>query len=289
MSIRFSAMVLVACACARSVHADRWGPVKHTEFHSAAGTHRLKIDPDPDWPDKPGHCRATLYRGNKEVWSRYLINNHAPVRVFVADSGKYVVTMDEWHSVGELPVVIYGRLGRLVRVHSTDSLGLAEDVLHIKRTVSSYWWNEDSVSFFGPDDETFIIRLHWGKWIVLDLRAGYVMQEEASSRDGLHVRDERKWKALQAYRQKELAARAIAMLSSTDAGERKTAALICGQEKLTQAIPRLRELLNDKESFATDGPAGWTRVYFVRQAAKEALEAMGQAVEHVIVEEPETR
>ena len=84
-----------------------------------------------------------------EIWSRFLINNHSPVRVFVSDSGKYVVTMDEWHSVGELPVVVYGQRGELIRVHSTDSLGLKDDVLQITITASSYWWNEDSVIFSG--------------------------------------------------------------------------------------------------------------------------------------------
>ena len=124
------------------------------EFRSENGQHLLKLEPRDDWPDKPGHCRATLYRldGNKrtEKWSRFLINNHAPVQVFVSNSGNYVLTMDEWHSVGELPVVIYGRRGELIRVHSTDSLGLGNDIEHIKMTDSSFWWNEDSVSFLRP-------------------------------------------------------------------------------------------------------------------------------------------
>jgi len=34
-------------------------------------------------------------------------------------------------------------------------------------------------------------------------------------------------------------------------------------------------------------PKEWTRVYFVRKSAKEALEAMGEKVQAVIIEEPE--
>ena len=71
--------------------ADSWGPIEKTEFSSENRKHVLKISPHPDWPDKPGHCRATLYTvegaERREVWSRFLVNNHAPVRVFVSDSG----------------------------------------------------------------------------------------------------------------------------------------------------------------------------------------------------------
>lgn len=244
--IPYTIVVLLLMLTSHS-RADSWGPVKKTEFYSVNRAHMLKIEPHPDWPSKPGHCRATLFRGQKEVWSRHLVNNHAPVRVFVADSGEYVVTMDEWHNVGDLPVVIYGRDGELVRVHSTDSLGLKDDVLHIKMTVSSYWWNENSISFFGPDDEMFFIRLHWGKWIVLELRNGHLFQkEETFFRDDLRKQHEQKWKKLEEYRQKKLAEQGIQMLSSKDSTDsktkdstdRKTGALRSSQEKLKSSATK---------------------------------------------------
>ncbi len=268
------------------VCADEWGSVTRTEFYSENRKYMLRIKPHPDWPDKPGHCKATLYKGDKKVWSRYLINNHAPVSIFVADSGEYVITMDEWHSVGELPVVIYGDYGELVRVHSTDSLGLKDDILHINTSVSSYWWNEDSVSFFGPEDKYFFIRLHWGKWIVLDLYSGKLYPEEINFyNDELSRKHEKEWPKLLEYRQMMLAKHATRMLDSENAEERKTGALLCGQEKLAKAIPALREMLNDNASYKTNDPKEWTQVYFVRKAAREALEAMGQKVEGVITEE----
>jgi hypothetical protein len=287
---RFLNIAFLICALSFQARADSWGPVKKTEFFSENRKHMLKIEPHPDWPNKPGHCRATLFRGQKKVWSRHLINNHAPVRVFVADSGQYVLTMDEWHSVGELPVVIYGPRGELVRVHSTDSLGLKDDTLHIDRTISSYWWNENSISFFGPDEAKFFIRLHWGKWIVLDLRRGDLFQkEEMFFRDDLRKQHEQEWEKLVQYRQQTLAKHAIRMLGSEEAQDRQTGALLSGQEKLKEAISRLRKLLDDKESFSTNVPKEWTRVYFVRKAAKEALEAMGEKVQAVIIEEPDNR
>ena len=214
---RILVTTLLMCAVAATVCADSWGPVEQTEFFSENRKHMLKIGPHADWPSKPGHYRATLFKGKKEVWSRHLINNHAPVRVFVADSGDYVLTMDEWHSVGDLPVVIYGRRGDLIRVHSTDSLGLADDIMHIKMTVSSYWWNENSISFFGPKEQKFFIRLHWGKWIVLDLRRGDLfLKDETFFRDDLRQQHEKQWAELLKYRQGALAKHAIRMLGIGD-------------------------------------------------------------------------
>ncbi|WP_146462338.1 hypothetical protein [Rubripirellula tenax] len=174
----------------------------------------MRIEPHNNWPDKPGHCRGILYRLNgekrNEIWSRFLVNNHAPVSVFVANTGNYVVTMDEWHSVGELPVVVYGKRGELVRVHSTDSLGLKDDIEHIKQTVSSYWWNEDSTSFFGPEGETFFIRLHWGKLLMLELRDGDLMDDEWYEIAKGWAMPEKKWKALHDYAKQKLGAKPTA-------------------------------------------------------------------------------
>jgi len=251
----------------------------------------LKISPHPDWPDKPGHCRATLYgvegAKRREIWSRFLINNHAPVRVFVADSGEYVVTMDEWHSVGELPIVVYGKRGELIRVHSTDSLGLKDDVLHIKRTVSSYWWNEDSMSFFGPDEETFFIRLHWGKLVFISLEDGDLMDEGwYTVHKGWRMPAE-KWKCLHDHARAEVRERALLWLRSENPAERKTGAAISGSEKLGEAIPRLRSLLTDQASLIRGTTTKRFRAYYVREAAKQAIENMGEQCDGVVVEIPD--
>jgi hypothetical protein len=288
---QFLNIAFLMCAMPFLAHADTWRAAEKAEFFSENRKYMLKIEPHPDWANKPGHCRATLFRGKKEIWSRHLINNEAPVRVFVADSGQYVLTMDEWGNVGKLPVVIYGPIGELVRVHSTDSLGFKGDsVGHIKRSISSYWWNEDSVSFFAPGDEKFFIRLYWGKWIVLDLGSGALFEKEQTFfRDDLRRDHEQEWKKLVQYRQKTLAKHAIRLLGPEIAEDRKTGALVSGQEKLREAIPALRKLLDDKEYGSTYTGKDWTRVYYVRKAAKEALEAMGEKVQPVIIEEPDNR
>jgi len=285
--IVFIAAVLSCLATPLSL-ADIWGPIEQTEFSSENGKHLLKISPHAYGPLRPGHCRATLYAvegaRRTEVWSRFLINDHAPVDVFVSDSGEYVLTMDEWGHVGKLPVVMYGERGQLIRVHSTDSLGLSDDM---ETTVSSYWWNLDAISFFGPEEEVFFIRLHCGKWIVLELRTGNVLQKEKTFfRDELRKQHEQKWKTLEEYREKALAEHAIQILSSADAHDRKTGALVCGQEKLTRAIPKLRRLLADRAWFTLSSGTESTIVLYARQAAKGALEAMGQRVGKVVTTLP---
>ncbi len=205
----------IALVCNQSLCGlDRWGPITKLEFPSENGKYLLRIEPHDAWPNKPGHCRGTLHQIDAgvrtEVWSRFLINNHAPVSVYVANSGNYVVTMDEWHHVGELPVVVYGNRGRLVRVHSTDSLGLENDSLHIAQSASSYWWNEDAKIFFDPDDEALLIQLHWGKLVMLNLKDGDVTNEERyAQRKGWAI-SEAKWEALQDFAKRKLAEHAAA-------------------------------------------------------------------------------
>lgn len=295
MRLFFNVFTLMCIfASLAQVHADSWGLVKQTEFFSPQQKYMLKIVPHKDWPDKPGHCQATLYKigggKQKKIWSRHLINDYAPVQVFVADSGKYVITMDEWHHVGTLPIVIYGAYGRLISVHGLDSLGLKYEYEHIIRTVSSYWWNEDSISFFDPNQEFFIVRLHWGKMIFLDLDSGDLMDSKWHETARGKLMPEKKWQSLHRFASKQVKELAIQLLDSEDSNERKTGALVCGQNKIEKAIPRLIKLLSDTEYSITNLPKEWTRSYYVRKAAKAALENMGQKLDSdVIFEEPDKK
>jgi hypothetical protein len=284
---RFVCLLLLLMAIsAGQARADEWMLPTSREFLSNNGKYVFAVTPHKDWPTKPGQCLGVLSKVNgknrTEVWSRHLINDISPVKVFVADSGKYVVTMDEWHHVGKLPVVIYDFRGGLVCVHSTDTLGLKDDILHIKQTVSSYWWNEDSISFFGPEDKTFVIRLHWGKTLFLWLQDGALMDDEWYKVHRGWLIPEKEWQAIHDFAGKQIGKDALAWLDSKDASKRKTGALICGQEKIKSAIPRLKELLKDDEYYESNSTS---RVYYIREAARDALKAMGENVGGVIVEE----
>jgi hypothetical protein len=120
--------------------------------------------------------------------------------------------MDKWHSVGKFPVVIYGPKAELICVHSTDSLGLKEADDHIKQTISSYWWNKDSISVFGPNEEFFFIRLHWKKQLIIELSNGTLIDEAP----GEWRMPALKWKAIQEDGKSKIRKRAISLLESKD-------------------------------------------------------------------------
>jgi hypothetical protein len=267
----FGMMMVLVPAPATAV-ADEWGEITRTKFDSHEGTFFVTIKPHDDWHEHPGHCLATLYRSTSKKkapqWSRHLINNHAPVQVYVADTGKYVVTTDEWHRVGELPVVIYGERGELIKVFSLEDLGMDEAIEKIQVTVSSYWWSQDALVFFGPRDEWFIARLHWGDLLIIELRDGTLRRMEDLPKP---TQDE-----LTAFIRTRAKERVLAMLHAKDPLDRHTAALHAGQLKITEAKPVLRALLLDEAAYKTYPPKEGKTVYFVREAAAKALEAMGE-------------
>jgi len=263
--------------------SDSWTSPQVTEHKSEAGGYVLRVTPSPD-SSSPGHCRAEMLRvhGIKptQVWSRDLINNIAPVRSYVTNSGRYVVTMDEWGHVGKFPVVVYAHDGGLVAVHSTDSLGLeGEDILHITQSVSSYWWNENALVFFEPREEVLCIRLHWGKLLLINLADGEVMSQKWYENRRGWDRDAEKWPELREYAEKRTGELVMRLLASNEPKERETGAIVAGQLQFRGAVQKLRDLLSD-DAFYWNGCAplffvGLGKTYYVREAARNALDQMG--------------
>ena len=80
------------------------------------------------------------------LWAQPLSNAVAPVEALVSDTGRYVVTFDNWHSLGYGPnvVVIYGAEGQLLRSFSLEDLLSEAELRLVFRTVSSRWWPGES-------------------------------------------------------------------------------------------------------------------------------------------------
>ncbi len=80
------------------------------------------------------------------VWAGPLENHVAPVSALVADNGRYVVTFDNWHSVGrgENVIVIYGPDGSLVRSMALTELLPETYVSALSHSVSSTKWMQDA-------------------------------------------------------------------------------------------------------------------------------------------------
>lgn len=76
------------------------------------------------------------------VWQMPLVNDVAPVTVLLADDASFLVTFDNWHSVGygDDVVVIYDREGHPAHTYSLEQILPAVYVHHLPRSVSSRWW-----------------------------------------------------------------------------------------------------------------------------------------------------
>lgn len=93
------------------------------------------------------------------VWERPLVNDVAPVEVLVANTGNYVVTFDDWVSAGQGPnvVVIYDRVGTLVRrLALSDFLSPAE-IDRLPRSLSSTFWGDGH--YLSGDETVLVLRV----------------------------------------------------------------------------------------------------------------------------------
>jgi len=134
-------------------------------------------------------------------------------------------------------------------------------------------WYRDSIAFFDKSERHLVIRLRWGRYVVMDL------ETRTSS---LEMTSELRREVDEAVRRQVLI-----LLKSTDAWERENGARYAGDLKLREAIPRLQELTNDPTTGDyKNGDAPMVKSYWVRKAAVAALKEMSVVVEGVVLEEP---
>ena len=242
--------------------ADSWAAPSDQTYRSTNGAFEFFVSV-PDWNRQKLEqgSRGTLRRKQgdtwERVWERELVNRVSPVNAMVTDSGRYVVTFDEWHSIGKKPVVIYGATGQLIAELNLADLKL-ENHPNISRSVSSYNWNEHAIELFGPTagkdtepwrrtlEDSLFIRLYWGEVIAIDLASG-------------KVRDKAWWAARPAKEARELEKATKEYLNATwlrlareyfrkenfapDPTQRGvTGILLVGQLRMREALPLLREV-----------------------------------------------
>ena len=107
-----------------------------------------KIDDNDQFNRVAPAARARLERlvsrKWKVVWEKRIANYIAPVSALVRDDGKYVVTFDNWGTVGYGPyvVVIYEARGHLVRALALSDIVPADYVEALPHSVSSIQWRD---------------------------------------------------------------------------------------------------------------------------------------------------
>jgi len=93
------------------------------------------------------------------VWDHRLVNDVSPVSAVVSNSARYVVTFDNWHSMGwgDDVVVIYGPNASLVRSLALKDILPADYVYALPRSVSSIWWSGEHT--IAEPSDTLILKI----------------------------------------------------------------------------------------------------------------------------------
>lgn len=146
--------------------ADSWALPEVTVYLSADGNHRFIVYPRDlssqleyfseavKGKDNPGQQRGgnqnaggVLEKKNssgqwQKIWSNSLSNDVSPVSAMVTNSGRYVVTFDNWQTVGygNDVIVIYDGKGELVRNFALTDLISKVHMNSLPRSVSSLNW-----------------------------------------------------------------------------------------------------------------------------------------------------
>lgn len=160
-------VVLVVTGCAFAARADSWSLPTKKKYYSPNQKYYLEVTPKKldsqlqyfsDKADgkenagaakeaKENHAKGAFYArradgGYSRRWETALANEVSPVSAIVSGQGDYVVTFDNWHSVGygDDVVVIYDAQGVLVKKFGLEDLLTEGDIERLPRSVSSIWW-----------------------------------------------------------------------------------------------------------------------------------------------------
>jgi hypothetical protein len=171
-------LAMMLAGLAGTALADSWAPPSVEATESADHRHRVVIVPRdigsalayfeektgaaPASPRRDGPVARIEARDAAGAWQPVrdfaLVNDVAPTSVLLANDAQFLVTFDNWHSVGygDDVVAIYDRHGTLVRKLGLEDILPAAYVNHLPRSVSSRWWGGGHVLV----DEERRVELH---------------------------------------------------------------------------------------------------------------------------------
>jgi TonB family protein len=161
------ALVVFAVSFVLDVRADSWALPEKRKYYSPDRKYYFEVKPKKlesqlqyfsDKVDgkenagaakevKENYAKGAFYArradgGYERRWKIALVNEVAPVDALVSGSGQYVVTFDNWHSVGygDNVVVIYDAQGALVKKFGLEDLLTEGDIETFTRSASSIHW-----------------------------------------------------------------------------------------------------------------------------------------------------
>lgn len=197
----------LALVLSAKTRADKFpaGPPQPRLFASEYGKYTFKILPDPssvgtrrrtEGSHSPaqagqvvGSSEGVFFtldeKGNEKViWRAKLAN--IPNRAILVESGKYVITLDSWHSLGfDHCLVVYGEQGKVIADFKLEDLLTSEEIEGLPGSITNRGWSDKGISQFedrSREDE-LVIRMKykdWEKVIRLSRSSGQIIKDAPS-------------------------------------------------------------------------------------------------------------
>jgi ankyrin repeat protein len=142
------ALALMTICLAVPADGDSWAFPERGEVMSPQESARFTIIPRRDFGIANKGPYGILERKTDDgsferLWVARLANRTRPASAVVSDSGKFVVTRDEYGNLGygDHVIVVYGERGRMLRSWSLSDLLTEEESNGLRGSVSSIWWS----------------------------------------------------------------------------------------------------------------------------------------------------
>jgi hypothetical protein len=128
--------------------ADSWELPDTYSVPSRNKQYRFRVHPSDERNSRPIGIlyRARALLPDRRIWTAPLINRVGPAAAMVSDSGRYVVTLDDWRQVGTTPsaLVIYDSKGELIAQFALGHLATPEEISQMFKSMSGVWWVGDA-------------------------------------------------------------------------------------------------------------------------------------------------
>jgi hypothetical protein len=161
--------------------ADSWPGARPQVFVSANGAYVFRTRPPQlaNWSGKAQGTVVTMDAGGAEtvIWMRELVN--IPVRAFITDDGKHVVTFDTWAKLGyEHSLVIYGERGAIIADHDLEALLSADEIASsVVHTATTRRWLQGATIGFDNERNMIAITFPWRRTLRVSLSTGRIERE----------------------------------------------------------------------------------------------------------------
>jgi hypothetical protein len=118
----------------------------------------------------------------KVIWRAKLVN--IPNRAILAESGKYVITLDSWRSIGfDHCLVVYGEKGKVIADFKLEDLLTAKEIEGLSASITHRGWSDKDIAEFedrSREQDELVIRMkhkRWTKVMRLSLSSGRIVKE----------------------------------------------------------------------------------------------------------------